>query len=105
MPPLSVRDGTNAIIALYNYFSAQTHAAPMSMMRFKLHDTDFFEPSDAQKSIVCSALNIAEMCLVRVAVKHFDLSPRAQIEVSKLASEHFRMQALDWESALSKEPP
>jgi hypothetical protein len=77
-------------LALYNYFSAQSHAAPMSFMRFKRHNMDFSEPSDAQKSLVSMALCVASMCLLRTSMRHLSLTPEAETKFGKLELGKFR---------------
>jgi hypothetical protein len=92
-------------IGFYNYFSAQAHAAPMSFIRFKQHSADFFEPSEAQQSLVGIAINIAEMCLLRVTMRHLSLSPGAKTKLSEAEVAKFEKQAVDWESMLRGETP
>lgn len=55
--------------ALYNYFSAHLHAAPMSYMRTREHGVDYFAPSEAQAAIAATAISIATACLRRVSLR------------------------------------
>jgi hypothetical protein len=79
MNAAAVRAGwrQKTFLALYNYLSAHTHSAPMSFSRFKAHNINYTNPSEAQMGMVGMALNVAEFCLLRVSMHHLSTSPTA----------------------------
>jgi hypothetical protein len=66
---------TEKYMALYSYFSAHAHSAPMSFFRFRQHRTNFAEPSEAQQATVVTALSVAEYSLLKATILHFDTTP------------------------------
>jgi Family of unknown function (DUF5677) len=71
-------------MSFYNYFSAQSHSAPMSFMRFSQHNIDYFAPSGPQKSLVDVAICVATACLIRVSIRHLSTSRAAESKVGRL---------------------
>jgi hypothetical protein len=76
MNAAAVRAGwrQETFLVLYNYLSAHTHSAPMSFSRFKKHNINFTNPSEAQMGMVGVALNVAEFCILRVSMDHLSTS-------------------------------
>jgi len=63
--------------ALYGYFSAHLHAAPMSFFRMDDHGVDYFFPNAAQKQIASVGIAAAAAALRRLSLLHlgdFDYS-------------------------------
>ena len=56
--------------ALYGYFSAHLHAAPMSFFRMDDHRVDYFYPNDAQKQIASAGIATAAAALRRLSLLH-----------------------------------
>jgi hypothetical protein len=57
-------------LALYNYFSAHLHGAPMSFIRMRVHRVDYFNPSEAQQQTAAFAIEVATACLRRITLRH-----------------------------------
>jgi hypothetical protein len=69
-------------MALYNYFSAHVHAAPMSFLRMRQHGVDYYFPSEAQFGSASLAIEVAKACLRRVSLRYLDTMPSARGEFS-----------------------
>jgi Family of unknown function (DUF5677) len=67
---------TEKYMALYSYFSAHAHSAPMSFFRFRQQRTNFAEPSEAQQAIMVTALSVAEYSLLKATILHFNTTPQ-----------------------------
>lgn len=59
-------------VAIYSYLSAQSHSAPMSYLRMRLHSIDYFKPSEYQYGVAGLAIEISAACLRRVTVRYLD---------------------------------
>jgi hypothetical protein len=60
---------------VYAYFSAHTHSAPMSFMRMRDHQIDYFFPSEAQTEVVALSMDVAIACLRRSMLLMIDEQP------------------------------
>jgi len=62
------------LTAVYAYFSAHTHSAPMSFMRTADHKIDYFFPSEKQIAVLTLSMEVAIACLrrstLRMIAKH-----------------------------------
>ena len=72
-------------LALYNYFSAHMHTAPMSYMRMRTHTVDYFAASEAQYASARMAMIVSVACLRRVSLHCLDRQPGAH---SQFSTEH-----------------
>jgi hypothetical protein len=74
--------------ALYNYFSAHSHVAPVSYFRLERHKIGFMDVSDAQKGMAILGLNVGEFCLVRTSLEYLrsDPSEQSKFDASELAA-------------------
>jgi len=87
-------------LSFYNYFSAHSHSAPMSFMRFGKHNINFSEPSEAQRGAAATVLNVAACCLLRVTMHYLRTAPDAERSFEKSEIKEFEKQAIEQESML-----
>jgi len=84
---VSAKWNAKKYMALYSYFSAHAHSAPMSFFRFKEQRMRFGDPSEAQRNTMVTALSVAEYSLLKVSLAYLRASPDsiASFEAKELA--------------------
>ncbi len=61
--------------SVYAYLSAHAHSSPMSYMRMREHEIDYYFPSEAQYDILSLSMEVAEACLRRSMLRMIDCHP------------------------------
>jgi hypothetical protein len=77
-------------IAIYNYFSAHIHAAPMSYFRMRRHSVDYLAPNEMQYGSAAMAIEVATACLRRTSLRYLDSSASSQPKVLQTVLESLR---------------
>jgi hypothetical protein len=60
---------------VYAYFSAHAHSSPVSFMRMKEHEIDYFSPSETQIEILALSMEVTMACLRRSMLRMIDEHP------------------------------
>lgn len=64
--------------AIYSYYSAHAHTAPISIVRMAMHKIDAYAPSDGQYGNAAMAICIASACLRRASLLALSKHPEKQ---------------------------
>jgi hypothetical protein len=61
--------------SIYGYLSDHVHSTPMSFMRMKEHEIDYYFPGEAQHSTAVLAIELSAACLRRSIMRQIDKHP------------------------------